>query len=769
MPSRRRFLLGSLGVAGALAVGWTLLPPRQRLVGTNPLPASGSQVPLNGWLKVDADGRVVVALAKSEMGQGVATSLAMLVADEMDADWAKVATEPSPIDGIYNDIATTIDGLPFHPDDHGAVQRVAAWLTAKTMREVGVMLTGGSSSIKDLWGPMREAGASARAMLVAAAAARWNVPASECTVKAGVVSHASGRSLGFGALAADAGRQPLPSAVVLKTPAQWTLIGRAQHRKDTAGKLDGSARFGIDANPPGLVYASVVMCPTLGGTVASFDAAAAKAMPGVRAVVAVAAHAGGTGGVAAIADTPWHAMQAAKAVQVTWDAGPAAAWSTPGISKRLREELDHETGFGYFKKGDVEAALKGAVRVVSAEYEAPYLAHAAMEPINCTVHARADGAEVWASTQVPDIARRLAAKVLGLDAGRVVVHVPFLGGGFGRRLDADFVAQAAEIATSAGGAPVQVLWSREQDMTHDFYRPACVARYRAGFDAAGALVAWTAVSAGQAIVPRVLARAFGLPGAGPDKTTAEGAYDQPYEWPAARVGHAVVDLPLPIGFWRSVGHSHQAFFTESFLDEVAHATQQDPVALRLQLLQAHPRARAVLQRVAALAGWGGDALAPAADGAPRARGIALHHSFGSLAAQVAEVSLDPATKAIRVHRVVCAVDCGTVVNPDGVRQQVEGSIIFALGAALHGGITIDQGRVQQTNFHDQPALRMNEAPEIVVDILPSTEPPEGMGEPAVPPLAPAVANALFALTRQRLRSLPLQLDTTANTGVRSPT
>jgi isoquinoline 1-oxidoreductase beta subunit len=756
MSTRRRFLLGTLGATGALVVGWSVLPPRQRLTTAEPLPASGTQVPLNGWLKIDADGNVIVALAKSEMGQGVATSLAMLVAEELDADWQRVRTEASPIDKIYYNQAGVVDSLPIHPDNHGTLVRLAGWLTAKTMREIGVMMTGGSSSMKDLWAPMREAGASARLMLVRTAAAKWNVPPETCTVAAGVVSHgASGRSLGFGALAAEAAKQPFPKDVPLKAPAQYRLIGKPQHRLDTKSKLDGSARFGIDANPPGMLYASVVMCPALGGTVGAFDAAAAKALPGVKDVFAIDGHAGGTAGVAAVADTPWHAMKAAQAVTVTWKDGPAAAWSSADVGKRLRDELDHETGFGYYKTGDVEGAIKGAAQVIEAEYEAPYLAHAAMEPMNCTALVKADVATFWVSTQVPDIARGVAAKVLGLDAVKVEVKVPFLGGGFGRRLDVDFIGQAAEIAKKLPGTPVQTIWSREQDMTHDFYRPGAVARYKAGLDATGAVVGWQATSAGQAIVPKALARAFGLPGAGPDKTTAEGAFDQPYEWPNARVGHSIVDLPLPIGFWRSVGHSHQAFFIESFLDEAAHAAGQDPVAYRAALLKNHPLHLAVLKRAAEKSGWG-TPLEPAADGAKKARGIALHQSFGSTVAEVAEVSIGP-DKRIRVHRVVCVVDCGIAVNPDGIRQQMEGGVVFGLGAALYGGITFEKGRVLQTNFHDQPSLRISECPVVEVEIMPSTEGPEGVGEPGVPPIAPAVANAVFALTGQRLRKLPLTL------------
>lgn len=363
---------------------------------------------------------------------------------------------------------------------------------------------------------------------------------------------------------------------------------------------------------------------------------------------------------------------------------------------------------------------------------------------------------MWTSTQVPDLARTAAAKVLGIAEDKVDVQQLLLGGGFGRRLEVDYVAQAAAIAREAGGAPVQTLWTREQDTQHDFYRPACMARFKAGFDGEGRLVAWENLSVGQAIVPQVLGRIFGLPGAGPDKTTSEGAFDQPYEWPNARIAHEIIALPLPVGFWRSVGHSHQAFFKESFMDEAAAAARQDPVAFRASLLQKHPRHLHVLKKAAELAGWG-QPLAADASGAKRARGIALHQSFGSIVAQVAEVSVAADSKAIRVHRVVCVIDCGAAINPNLITQQMESAVVFGLTAALHGEITVDKGQVQQANFHDYPLLRMAECPRIEVHIVQSAEPPEGVGEPGVPPIAPAVANALFALNGQRLRSLPLRL------------
>lgn len=756
MSTRRRFLLGTFAAAGALAVGWSFIPPRQRLVTGTPLPATASEVPLNGWVKIDRDDLVTVMMAKSEMGQGVHTALAALLAEELDADWSRVRTEMSPIDPIYNNLAMVVDGLPFHPDDRGMIKRVAGWMTAKAMREFGVMVTGGSSSTKDLWLPMRQAGASARAMLVAAAARQWQVDAATITVAAGVVSHAaSGRSARFGELAEAAGRESLPNSPALKDPKQFTLLGRPVRRIEAADKIAGKAVFGCDVRPDDMLYAAVQMCPTLGGSVKRFDAAKAQAMPGVRKVVSFPPLHGGTGGVAAIADTPWQAMQAAPLVDVEWEHGELAGFSSAGTIERFAASLEHADGFPFLRRGDVDAALASAAKTIEAEYRSPWLAHTPMEPINCTVQLRDGRATVWLSTQVPGLSRMAAARALGIDQEAVDVRVQQLGGAFGRRNEVDFVGQAAAIARQADGAPVQLLWTREQDVRHDLFRPACVSRFRAGLDAQGALVAWRNVSAGQAIVPQVLHRMWGLPAMGPDKTASEGAFDQPYEFPNVRVAHETIALPLQVGFWRAVGHSHHAFFKEGFMDEVAVAAGKDPVAFRAALLQQHPRHLAVLERAAQMAGWG-TPLPASTDGRRRGRGVALHQSFGSIAAQVAQVSIDD-DGAIRVERVWCAIDCGFAVNPNLIRQQLESGIIYGLSAALHGELTIEDGRVAQTNFHDYPALRIDACPVIETAIIDSTEHPEGVGEPGLPPIAPAVANAVFAATGQRLRALPLKL------------
>ncbi|MDW3683545.1 xanthine dehydrogenase family protein molybdopterin-binding subunit [Cupriavidus sp. CV2] len=747
--------IGGIGAVGALLIGWSVLPPRQRLATSQPLPAVGTQVGLNGWVKVAADNTVTIMMCRSEMGQGVHTGLAMVLADELDANWAHVKVEHAPVDKIYNNLEVAVDDLPFRADDDGVAKHLAAWLTRKLMREIGEMVTGGSSSLNDLWDPMREAGASARAMLIGAAAARWNVPAGECRAQDGKVLHPSGKTATFGELAAQAGKLPLPAKAVLKQPSEFKLIGKDIHRIEAASKIDGTARFGIDVLPEGLLYASVTMCPTLGGTVASFDGAAATALPGIVKVLAVDAYNGGTGGVAVIADNAHRAMKALDAVKIVWNPGPAASLSSPEVSRRLAQALDASDGHAYYRHGDVEAALKSAAKPVNAEYSAPYLAHGAVEPINCTVQVRDGAARVWVSTQLPGLARRAVSKVLGIDADKVDVQPQLIGGAFGRRLEVDFISQAAAIAREGGGRPVQTIWSRIQDTTHDFYRPACLSRFKAGLDGAGNLVAWHNTSASQAIVPAMLARLLGLPGLGIDKTTTEGAFDRPYEWPNARVGHVIVDLPVPVGFWRSVGHSHQAFFTESFIDELAAAAGKDPVAFRAGLLAKHPRHLAVLHKAADKAGWG-KPPGKTADGAALARGLALHEAYGSIVAQVAEVSVAP-DKAVRVHRVVCAIDCGMPVNPNLIRQQMESAIIFGLSAALFEEITIVDGQVHQKTFGDFPVIFMNNCPAIETYIMPSQAHPQGVGETGTPPIAPAVANALFALTGQRLRALPLKL------------
>jgi isoquinoline 1-oxidoreductase beta subunit len=750
--SRRRFIMGGVAVTGALVVGWGVMPPRQRLNGTHPLPLAGDSVALNGWVGIGKDGSVTVAMPRSEMGQGVHTALPMLVAEELDVPLSAVRLVQAPIDKIFGNIAMLRDGLPFHPDDTGRLKSTVSWVVGKVARELGLIITGGSSSVKDAWEPMREAGATARAMLVAAAATEWSARVADCRTEDGHVVHADGRRLAYGALAARAVHAQ-PGEVRLKSPEEFKLIGHPQPRRDTPSKVNGTAIFGIDARPQGLVYAAVRMSPVIGGTVAGVNSVAALKMPGVLKVVdfsaALTGKTGAGAGVAVIAQTYWQAKQAALALDIKWNDGPQAGLSSAAIYADFAAKLDKEDGFAYYKAGDmdaVEGKAAGVAKTVKAEYRAPYLAHAAMEPVNCTAQVRDGKVRVWAPTQSPGFAVDVAAKVGGVSADNVVLEVTMLGGGFGRRLDVDMVAQAVAIARQADGQPVQMIWSREDDTTHDVYRPAALARFSATLDAAGNVLGYDNKSASGSISHQFFKRNLGLPPGGPDKTTVEGEFDMQYHFANQRIRHVIVDSPVPLGYWRSVGHSHNAFFKEGFIDELAHAAGKDSVAFRRELLAQHPRHLAVLNAAVDKAG-------AAPEG--RAHGVALHQSFGTIVAQVAEVSVEGAE--IRVHRVVCAIDCGLAVNPNIIAQQAESGVIFGLSAALFGAATIKDGKIEQSNFHDYPVVRLNQAPEVETIILPSTAHPEGMGEPATPPIAPAVANAVFKLTGKRLRSLPLTL------------
>jgi isoquinoline 1-oxidoreductase subunit beta len=757
MLTRRRFVVGTAaiaGTAGALVIGWSATPARQRIVPSDPLPVAPGQVAMNGWVKVSPDNTVTIMMAAAEMGQGVFTGLAMLLADEMDADWSSVKLEQAGSDGIYNNQAAIVDNLPLgHPDENGLAKRATQHVLGKVLREIpGLWGTGGSSSIRDQWLPLRQAGASARAMLIAAAAEEWGVPVAECRADTGRVLHASGKSASFGELASNAAKLPQPASIALKQPSEFKLIGKPVRRIDNAAKLDGSAVFAIDVLPEGLLYASMSLCPTLGGKVARFDAAAALASPGVRKVVALDPVAGGfggvgttSGGVAVIADTPYHAMRAVEKLTIEWDHGPAAGLSSEAITRDFRAALDANPGKVHFESGDANTAFGQAAKIIEAEYHAPFLAHAPMEPLNATVQFKDGAATVWVGTQFPGFSRGAAASALDIAQDKVDVRLTYLGGSFGRRGLTDFVWQTARLARETDGAPVQLIWSREQDTAHDYYRPAAVSRAKGGFDKSGRLIAWQTTSAGSSMgAPSFL-----------DGATTEGASTTASAFPNARIAHVSVEHPVTTSFWRSVGHSQNAFFTESFVDECASAAGQDPVEFRAALLAANERHLRVLHRAAELSKWGQPPDARP-DGEKRARGIAVHRSFGSIVAQVAEVSVS-AAKEIRVHRVVCVIDCGFAVNPNLVRQQMESGIVYGLSAALRGEITIANGQVQQSNFHDYAPLRIDECPEIETEIIASDERPGGVGEPGTPPIAPAVANAVFALTGERLRTLPLKL------------
>ena len=760
---RRSFVLSGLGVAGALVVGWGLMPARSRMGTADTLPVSEGEVGLNGWIKVARDGTVRLAMHRSEMGQGVHTALAMLVAEELDVPLAKVQLVQAGPDKLYGNIAGFVASLPLHPSDTepGRETRVAKtgiWLVGKLARELGINMTGGSSSIADAWELLRLAAATARAQLVGAASLQWKLPADEVMVVDGLVSHPSGPKAHYGELAKAAAATP-SGDVRLKEAKDWKLVGTAAPRIDVVAKTDGSARFGLDIRLPEQVYAAIRHCPMLGGSAGRVDIDAALKLPGVERVVRLGSYAGSTSALAVVGRSSWHAMRGAQALVVEWQAPPMGTRDSMTAMQTLeanaREAARSQGGFTFHSRGDAAQADKVAARRIEQVYRAPYLAHATMEPINCTARVQGGLVEVWAPTQMPGAARAIAARAAGVADGAVTVHVTYLGGGFGRRLDVDFVGQAVRVALETGGRPVQLVWSREEDIGHDFYRPAGVAVMQASLDAQGSVTGLRITSAGDVVTPRWIERCLPLlagPIDIPDKTASEGLFDLPYGYAHQRIAHVATHSGVPVGYWRSVGHSHNAFFSESFIDELAADARQDPVAFRLALLRDAPRHAAVLRLAAERAGWPGygEGLALPAG---RARGVALHESFGSIVAQVVEVSLVAGQP--HVHRVVCAADIGVVVNPGIVAQQMEGAIVFGLSAALYGRIDIEASVVKQRNFPDVRLLTLAETPLIETHLVKSTRSPGGVGEPGTPPIAPAVANALFVLTGMRRRELPL--------------
>ncbi|MBS1240748.1 MAG: isoquinoline 1-oxidoreductase [Gemmatimonadetes bacterium] len=698
--SRRAFLRTGAAAGAGLTLAVQLgCSPRGR-------PGAPVTTPFepNAFLRVSTDGSVTVLVGFSEMGQGVLTAIPQLVAEELDAEWEQVRVEQAPAGEAWNNPMFGIQG------------------------------TGGSTSVRAAYQPMREAGARARAMLIAAAASQWNVPADQCTTEPGAVVHqASGKRAGYGSLAELAGTLPVPEQVTLKDPKQFRLIGKAVPRTDLAGKVQGAPIFGLDAAVPGALVAVVARCPVFGGKARTWDEAAARAVPGVKHVVQVSS------GVAVVADGYWSAAKGREALNVQWDEGNGAAQSSSRIAARLAE-LTRRPGLSAIREGTVAAGAS----VVEALYEAPFLAHACMEPMNATVHIEADKATVWAPTQFASGAgmgggtREVVARIAGLSPEQVTVHVTMLGGGFGRRFFQDFTVEAAETA-KATGAPVKLVWSREDDIRHDFYRPVSTVRFTAHLDAAGTPVGLRAVVASPDIVPA---------GAGKfDEAVVEALRPMPYAFGGVDLSVHNPDLGVPTGWWRSVGSSQNVFFLESFVDELAAAAGKDPFEFRRALLEKSPRHKRVLELAAEKAGWG----SPLPAG--RARGIAVAESFGSYVAEVAEVSLERGVP--KVHRVVCAFDCGPIVNPDIIAAQVESAVVFGLTAALYGEITIEGGRAVQGNFDTYPLLGMAEMPVVETHIVPSTDSQGGVGEPATPPIAPAVANALAALTGKRVRRLPL--------------
>ncbi len=754
---RRSFLIGGL-VAGGAGAGL--------LVGCGPLlgdrvgepeswDAPAGSVGLNAWVRVNADSTVNLAMAHVEMGQGISTALPMIVAEELDLPLAMVRTDPAGPERIYGNQVVFGASWWFHPDDEqSALARSFLEMGRMTGAVLGVQITGGSSSVRDAYETLRRASAGARAMLVAAAAQRWNVAVSECTTAGGAVLHRHAGRLGYGALALEASRMGVLAEARPKDAAQRRLVGTNPQRLDSASKVDGSAIYAADVRLPGMLFAAIRGCPVPGGSLERLDDTAARAMAGVIKVLRYEGAAGCAPGVGVVARDSWQAQLGVAACKINWNEGARKAFGSAQLLDDMRKAFDGaDAGFVFHERGMGARALDSAARAMHADYAAPWLAHATMEPMNCTAQFVDGRLKLWVPTQAPTFARDTAARVSALASAQIDLQVTQLGGGFGRRLETDYLVPAIALARAVAPAAVQVQWSREEDMSHDFYRPAAVCRLQAGLDAQGRLLAWVTRSASDALVAQFLGRNFPAMAKAmamvPDRTQSEGLWDQAYEIPNRKCAHVTVPSPVPIGNWRGVGHSHMAFFTESFIDEVAHAVGADPLSYRMAMLREHPRHSRVLELAAAKANWG----LPLPAG--RALGLALHESYGSVVAQVAEVSVEGGQ--IRVHRVVCAVDCGTVIHPDGVAQQIEGGVIFALSAARFGEISFRDSRVEQSNFPDYEMVRMRDAPQVQTWIVPSDAPPTGVGEVAVPPLAPAVANAVFALTGKRLRSLPLRL------------
>ena len=702
--SRRTFLVTTAAAGGGLLLG-VCLP---RTIGAY-AQASDETLAPNAFVRIRPDDTITLVMPQVEMGQGTYTSMSMLIAEELEVDLAKVGVEAAPADNK---------------------------LYANPL--IGFQVTGGSTSVMGYWEPLRRAGATARVMLIEAAATQWNVDATSCHAEKGAVISPTGQTINYGALVDAAAKLPVPDKVVLKDPKDFTLIGTPAKRLDTPEKVNGKAKYGIDAMIPGMKFATVAACPVFGGKLASVDESKAMAIKGVSQVVKIG------DAVAVVGADMWAAMRGLAVLDIGWDEGPNAKLSTADIVRQM-DVASQSSGVVVKKEGDFGNALPGAAQKVEAVYEVPFLAHAAMEPMNCTVHVRADGCDIWVGNQVVSRAQATAAQVTGLPAEKILVHNHLLGGGFGRRLEVDYITQAVAIAKQVEG-PVKVVWSREEDIQHDVYKPYFLDRLTAGLDADGKPIAWHDRITGSSVFARWVPPAFKN---GYDDDTVEGA-EPPYDLPNFLLEYVRYEPPgLTTGNWRGVGPTHNVFVVESFVDELASAAKKDPIQFRRSLLGKSPRLLGVLNLAAEKAGWG----TPLPEGV--GRGVSVQFVMGTYLSQIAEVEVTKEGE-VRVRRVVCAVDCGQIVNPDTIVAQIEGGIIFGISAVLWGEITLKDGRVEQNNFNDYRVLRINETPTIEVHLVKNGEAPGGIGEPGTIGIAPAMANAIFAATGKRIRKLPIK-------------
>ena len=722
--SRRRFLITSALVGGGVLIGYSATRPSRHRLANTELAQSGEHY-VTSFLKIEADNTVTVYVPHSEMGQGVHTSLSMMAADELDADWELVKIEQAPAIDLFAN-GDVIKGFASEFGVPSFLEGLVSVSAIKVAELMNMQITGGSSSVRFTgeFG-MRTAGAAARQMLIECAATRWGVAADECTAQLSHVHHnASGRSLAYGELAADAALLEPPQDPILKDPSQFTIMGKAISRVDIPAKVDGSANYGLDAKPDGLLYAAIRFAPVFGTKLVSVDPGDALNRRGIKRIVEL------EDSVAVVADSYWRAKEALKRVTTVFEASDNDTTSSADIYAGFERRLADENGSKVIEQGDTEAAMESAADVIEANYRVPYLAHATMEPMNCTVHIHDDKVEEWTRAQDALGIKARVAKIAGIAEDDATVHHSYLGGGFGRRLPFNWnVIDHATLIAKEFDVPVKTVLSREDDMQQDYYRPAVASNFKAAFDAEGNVLAWHNRFTGPVQTP--------------------GASHIPYAIDNQSIRVVDGDTHVPIAAWRSVDHSQQTFFTESFVDEIAHRAGKNPYQFRMELLQQHPRHRKVLEVAAEAAGYGQNLP----EG--RALGIAVQESFGSIVAEIAEVSIGDDNQPV-VHKVTCAIDCGWAVNPDTVEAQVESGIIFGLTAAMYGEITIENGRVAQNNFPDYEMVRMATAPEIEVHIVESGAALGGLGEPATPPIAAAVTNAIYILTGQRVRELPIK-------------